>query len=247
MTRPSKKDEERGCLLRLLSSVGIPGEILDGDFEKPDLVMMLANRRIGVEVTTMHHDQGERQGHGIKLAIVREAERSHEALIGDPVGVTIYFRPNKELPAANRKHIGELIARFVGRNLPDAPYTSAVRESHELPEELGKFIAHMRFWRQQASGNWQTPRSSWVAPLTPTLLREAILRKEEKLQIYRQKGYDEYWLLIVSLNGPGSTFEPQRGVDYQAVESRFDRTFYDDGFRSIDLGRAANGRLILRQ
>jgi hypothetical protein len=221
----------------LLGRAEIEAIVLDDEIEAPDLAMIIAGKRVGVEVTEIQKSANERALRAPKDDVVRRARRQYEGCGGIPLSVTFSFHYQTDMRSVDRKTLGSQIADFLALRAPKRPGQLCVIADDALSPELRCWLRELRFWSVETSSIWQIAEAGWVAALTPNVLQDAVNGKASLLSTYRLKGFDEYWLLICAqpLN-PACRFEPGDDFDAAAVCSPFDRTFFYDAWHLFELG-----------
>lgn len=240
MTAARKKDFERRMLFGLLRQLSIPAEILPGNFESPDIPILLDGMTIGVEVTEIQKSAEERSKRAPQEEIVERAKRDYEALGGPPLSVCFSFFDGADIRNVNRVNLSSWISQFLLTVLPDNEYEGVVAGVEQLPHDLRRYFRELRFWRESKLGIWQASNATWVALLTKEVLQERVDAKKALLPDYLKKSYDAYWLLICAhpIN-PACRFEIRGDFIPGQISSPFDRTFFYDCWQTIELGAQA--------
>lgn len=224
-------------LCGLLRHMGIPAEILPGDFESPDLAIALDGGTIGVEVTEIQKSKEERAKRAPKDSLIERAKREYEANSRPPLSVCFSFSDRANIQAVNRTQLSRQIVEFLVDQRLGHEYGVVTATRERLPSALQKHFRELRFWREAERGIWQCSEASWVAPLTAEVLQDRIDAKKDRLPVYRAKGYDAYWLLICAHpTNPACRFEATRDLDTAQVLSPFDRTFFYDCWQALEMG-----------
>lgn len=228
----------------LLQQLAIPAQILSGNFESPDLAIVLDGRTIGVEVTEIQKSKEERARRAPKDDILERAKRGYEAQRGPPISVCFSFFDRADTRTVNRSDLSRKIVDFLLSLRLEHEYDVVAMAGERLPPALRQYFRELRFWRESRRGVWQCSEASWVAPLTKEIIQERVDVKKDLLPDYRVKGYDAYWLLICAHpTNPACRFEPARNFDPTHVLSPFDRTFFYDCWHALELGSAAGSNL----
>lgn len=223
----------------LLRQLAIPAGFLPGDFESPDLAIVLDGNTIGVEVTEIQKSKEERARRAPKDDILVRAKRRYETQGGFPLSVCFSFFDKTDIRTVNRSDLSLRIAEFLLNQHPTHEYDVLAMAGERLPPVLRQYFREIRFWRESKHGIWQCSEASWVAPLTKEILQERVDAKKGLLPAYRAKGYDTYWLLICAHpTNPACRFEVARDFDPVHVRSPFDRTFFYDCWHTLELGLA---------
>jgi hypothetical protein len=250
--KPDHRAEERSHLVRFLDSLpGAPEGVRDFDGEKPDLVILTAGHRIGIEHTQLISTRGSlgtrfpKEAESLETRCVERARTLFEERGGPPLYVYVYFshRPIRkpDIPA-----IAERLADVVARVAPTEPRAQREIEawsynrtaSAPLPEQVEELWI-IKPARPDAESLWGVPRGGAVPELTRERIQEEIDVKNAKLADYRSR-CDEAWLLLVA-NGfsPATDLRLPEGFDETFVFG-FDRVFYFHNFslKVVELARA---------
>ncbi|WP_163841150.1 hypothetical protein [Pseudoxanthomonas sacheonensis] len=240
VTALRKKQFERAMLHGLLQQLAIPARFLSGNFESPDLAIVLDGNTIGVEVTEIQKSKEERARRAPKDDILERAKRGYEAQHGPPLSVCFSFYDRASIQTVNRSDLGRAIVEFLLSLRLEHEYEVVIAAGERLPPMLRQYFRELRFWRESGHGIWQCSEASWVASLTKEVLQERADAKKDLLPGYRAKGYDAYWLLICAHpTNPACRFEAARDFCPAHVLSPFDRTFFYDRWHALELGLAA--------
>ena len=239
MTAQQKKQIERAMLHGLLTRLNIPANFLLGQFESPDLVVVLEGQTIGVEVTEIQKSREERAKRAPKDDILKRCRIAYELKGGPPVSVSLSFLDEADLRSSNRAEISQRIVELLMWPDHDIKFEVHILNGERLPAELRQHIQEIRFWGESDVETWQCIEAASVDQLTTQVLQERVDAKNLLLPAYRKKGYGAYWLLICAdpIN-PACRFEAARDFDPAQVRSPFDRTFFYDGWHALELGQA---------
>jgi hypothetical protein len=210
MTRPSQKEAERRTLDEFLSALGMtPDKIEEG--EKPDFMLTMAGRTVGVEVTmyrsgtTIEGTRVERREMEATWESLQLASR--EFLAAQPAigNVSVLFAFNNVVPArTEHQQFMEEVAVFIrsqgiiwsDRSLVPS-YAFADRRkfrSREFVSPLMKKYLHTVVLNRSEFAEWNCSNAAagWVAGVADSALTKIVAEKTKKS--YRPS--DELWLII---------------------------------------------------
>lgn len=152
----------------------------------------------------------------------------------------VLLKPAFVIKGLNARELGVELAQLVASLWPDHSKRLVI-EPMKLPPALARFVTSVSAYSSVASTgtHWQSPVAAWVRGITVDLLQPIIDRKANELSAYREMGCDEYWLLIYARVGKSAEMlDEAQGFDRHALISPFDRTFYYDAWRTIELASA---------
>ncbi len=238
--KPTKKEQERHYV-ELFKSVfaDFPdGKILDDSSqEKPDVIVLTAQGRIGIEVTRIYHKSpaGERslkQMESERGAVVLEALRIYEKKGLPNLLVKIDCNCDTTFNKRNRGKSASALANLVASNIPQPNNSVTIendwKNSRLFPYEfctvdilrLSSFTKN--YWDDSSFGYF---REYFVVEL-----QEVISGKESKLRSY-SSDCAAHWLLVVAENSsPSSFFDPSAATLNHCYNSSFDRVFLLEPF-----------------
>ena len=224
-----KKGLERFYLERFIDASGLAAEIVE-ERERPDFVVRVDGRDVGVEVTQLFVTQSAngplpQAQEAISNRIVHRAREIYEACGAPPAHVSILFAVH-ELRQIDRDAVAaELASLVTGMNLTEW------KRMDWRPERPGPLLdvislVHGLGVPSREMAHWTVARAGWVAPLTADALQLRVNEKAKLLQEYRTHAR-ENWLVIVS-DGmkPSQLFDVRSGFSPETVSSPFDRTYF---------------------
>jgi len=199
--KDKKKRLERFYLDEFLKLLGVVPDNIQ-EIESPDFILDINKIRIGVELTEFHSDsKGE---HGQPRRLIEESWKSLQQSIMDSV------RKNGELD----KTCGFLNFRVLDLP-PKSKYDSFIKELILLSLDmiktniqrtkpgpnfplLRKYLKEFELKKTNIRISWEWNYIADSIGLTEPELINAIQPKIERSSDYKEKGFDELWLLIVS-------------------------------------------------
>ncbi len=248
MNREQKKKWlERRAIESFLNSLGISAGPALTDGEKPDFVLHLNGRSIGIEHTRVHRQScgvdgddklpNEREQEALQDAVVRQAQERFEADGGPPLLTSIHF--NGPIPMARVRPLSEAIAERIKRALPTNNELKTLRRDRDVewqtfPKEVG--YIHLYSFPEIDESRWTPSVATWVPRIPPSALGGLINTKEYRLPSF-DPACDEFWLVLVAEGNRASSLMHLVDDCTPGAGSRFDRVYYHD------LGRQVTRRL----
>ena len=228
----SKKDVERAYLERFRSLIPDfpPGRI--EATEEPDFLVHQPASILGLELTDLHRDtpsgiRPQQADEAMRHRVVARAQTLYVASGNPPVRVSVFFNQHHQIQKLDVEQLARCIADLATRNLP-AQGTSReqgydwVNRAY-FPEAIHKIKVHRL--PEITRTFFSAPGATWVATLAPTDLERALLTKESRYPIYRNR-CSEAWLVINTDIGAMSTwFEFDSSTIAMPIRTRFDRVF----------------------
>lgn len=209
----------------------------------PDLCALFEGKRIGIELTkALDRDTAARDS--FTESVLRTAKLRHEALGGLPGRVTVSlqrdYNPDDHLRNAVGAALGDLVAtRWVSLD------GVTIIDPDAMPLPLAGLVTEVRAFATEGATStyWDTPTVASVQPINNERLQPVIDCKNRKLADYRKMGCDELWLLIYARPlKSAEMWDAATGFDPAQLQSGFERTFFCDFWRSIELGAGGVSR-----
>lgn len=209
----------------------------------PDLCALFEGKRIGIELTKAL-DPNAAARDSFTESVLRTAKLRHEALDGLPGRVTVSLRHNYNPGHHQRNHVGDALGDLVATLWASLEGVTIIRPD-AMPPVLAELLTEVRAFATEAttSTHWDTVTAGSVQPINNERLQPIIDNKNRKLADYRKMGCDELWLLIYARPlKPAESWDAATGFYPAQLQSSFDRTFFCDFWRSIELGAGSVSR-----
>ena len=234
-----KRIEERQILAAFLAASRLPAHVV-GEGEAPDFTLSIDSRTVGVEVTQIQKSPAERARQSYLQEVIRRARDDYAAVGAPPRCVSLHFSDHAPRAGDSRRDLArEISAHLAGQ--PDDAEVHTQRRS-QFSTVMARNVESVTFWRTDEPVIWQSIEATWVAPFTAAHFQERVDAKHEKLDSYRDRGFDEIWLLIgAGQTNPAQRFDWHASFDPGEIRSRFDRTVFCDGWRTFELGQRSTG------
>ena len=228
---PNREREQRE-LERLRTLLPEFGEAPISPGDRPDGLVELSGRRIGIEHTVFYlppeaGKQSRQELNSLRWRIVRRAEAAHRKAGGPGLYLTAAFH---EAPLAKRD-IGRIAAELMAAVLNTSPPASLTDGPVDVPWDALPAECSKVWLRASIDGKdrlWNPMMAAWVCPVTSEHVLDVIRRKEQLISSYRAK-CDEVWLLISHRMGfdgiPVELTEDARSTPYL---TQFDRVMWLD-------------------
>jgi len=229
-----KKASERWALDRVRELLNIlPGADIQNNEERPDFIVRVDGRTIGIEVTVWHELPSP--GHlpaqaveGSQDAVVSAAGRLYQQEGHPPVYCTVMMG-NTHVKNFDRKAFALALKNLVVKNIPTMGSSIHIvpgldKDAGVLRTVAGVFIDRYPFMNDY---HFHAPGGTWVGAINDKDIQR-ILDPKDKLcrEVYRMR-CDEVWLLIVSDIGknPSTWFEHNAEWPATTFKTAFDRVF----------------------
>jgi len=196
-----KKKKERFYLDKFLALLGkVPNKIESG--ESPDFIVILRQKRIGIESTDFHSDSKGESGRprraieetwaSLQKTIMEKVEKCNE--LKETYGL-LFFK-KLELPSKS-KH-GEFTDELIKLSLEmiNSGYKE-IKPGESYPM-LIKYLKKFRLEKAECYITWEWNYSVSSIGITEKELINAVKPKIKKVPTYKEKNIDELWLLIIS-------------------------------------------------
>ena len=231
MTPPShisKKDVEVAYLERFRHAMPDFPEGKVEPSEEPDFLVWRHDSVLGIELTELHREtrpgaspQQARQS--MRQRVINRAQEIYLANAQPDVRVTVFMHDDVHIERSEVEHLANQICELAIRNLPSP--NSSSEEFYEWTNRayFPDVVNNIRVHRLDAitDTHFNTPGSTWVAPLAPPDIERALLSKNPKYPTYRKR-CDEAWLLINADIGSMSTWFQ---FDSESLASTFETDF----------------------
>lgn len=206
----------------------------------PDLAVRFDGKIIGVEATTLVHDNGLAAADSQSYQFLCQTKATFDSLGGFPGYFAVSFRSEAAIRRIDRETVGAMLAREVleGTKGGDDEFI----ELEVFSPAVAQCVKSVRcvLTPHERGSFWTAPVATWVAGLSNAALQARISAKEAKLAEYRKAGFNEYWLLIYARVGKrAETFDNSTEYEPALLSSQFDRTFFYNYWRNDELGVAS--------
>lgn len=204
----------------------------------PDVIVQLANKRIGIEMTTLIVNEHLVQRSSSQEAILSEAQKIFEQQHQLPLHVAVSFIDGASWRKRDCQRVSIFLADAVSQlilKIKDVPqyqtqFNIAV-DDFEHTHISGVSV----FYSKQLTVPCWTPLGSFWVPNAPVeQVQRIIERKNNNINGY-MSGCDEVWLLLIETGSPYSYFD------------RFDKLqayVFNSDFAKTMIGRISKGELI---
>jgi hypothetical protein len=204
----------------------------------PDAIIQLADRTIGIEITTLVADERLMQRESSQEVILSEAQKTFEQQHQLPLHIAVSFEDRASWKKRDCERVSIFLADVVGQ---------LVLKAKDLPQHQTQFdivsedIEHTHinrvsvfYLKQLNMPCWSSLGSFWV-PNAPVEEVQNIIRKKNKKADGYLSGCDEVWLLILETGAPSSYFSDFEKIQSHNFESNFTKTM---------IGRVSKGELL---
>lgn len=237
-----KKNEEK-LLLRHFRELypGFPKGKINSS-ESPDFILQLNPKQsIGIELMRMHKDKTDteafapRSAEKLKRVLIKNTRIFVEQESKCKCYTVLYFTPDFELvkeqviPLA--KTLSEIITKKISKKDKHSPFQETINNlvNNDVIQSV-RLLYHpavqFSYW------------TSGVTYLTSSLTKELFIRhiseKEEKMDLYRQKQLDQYWLVLLTDFANRSTpFNLSNKLSNWSFKSSFHKVFLFEIFNPV--------------
>jgi hypothetical protein len=236
MKRHNNKTQERKFaeVFRSAFSDFPEGElVLDHEQERPDLILKTADRKIGIEVTRILHEE-LRRGESECERMVAAARAIYEQRNLPNLHVAVHVGRNEPFNMANRPRFASTLANLVAANIPGSNGLLEVQNDWSDAEVFPYEIDSILILRNPVLtvNHWNAGQAGFILENFIEALQRVLDSKESRFVGY-DTSCDEQWLLIVAENGsPSAAFDPSTATLAHSYTSSFDRVFFLDLFKS---------------
>ena len=229
-----KKRTELNWLETFRTRAKLGFEIVDCDGEKPDFLIELDGRHIGIEITALHIDQksiGRGQGSklrkedAIKSELVACAKKLYFEKGYRSINATFQFKTSSgNLP--QRSEFASDIVNVLGQlHLEEMEKKRGLDRNSEPPTPRSIRAISARGLPEGIEPCWQLTNPGPPQELQPSDIERPLAEKNKRVDAYRRR-VPENWLLIVA-NGirPHGRFQLPTQDQRKWPESKFERTY----------------------
>ncbi len=202
---------------------------LEQPFEPPDFSLTTPTQKIGIELRDVYvelNDRRPKKSQEDQDQIVKLAHKIYMDAVNPPVCACFQFNDSTSYRKKDIPEVATQLAKCVPfalarggewieqdtRNIPTGwPHglpSCCVRAPHDY---------------EPKDGRWEASHGGSVYP-SENFIQAAIDKKEQKIAQYRQKGFDELWLLLVVNGFAASSFLREPNPNWRFASS-FDRVF----------------------
>ncbi|RZK35160.1 MAG: hypothetical protein EOO61_12370 [Hymenobacter sp.] len=237
---PDKQSRELFQLQRFLPSLfgDVPYTLSQPSPPLPDTIIRLANRRIGIEITTLVVDERLMQMESSQETILSEAQRIFEQQHQLPLHVAVSFEDRASWKKRDCKQVSVFLANTVTQLIVNAKHLPQYQTQFEVVLEDIEHTHITRisvlYLKQLTIPCWSPQGGFWV-PNAPVEEVQKIIRKKTQNVDGYLSGCDDVWLLILETGAQSSYFSN--------FEKLLPHTF-ESGFAKTMIGRVSKGELM---
>ena len=230
----SKKLEELSWLKRFRAKAGMKFEVLDNDRERPDFLINVDGRCVGVEVTEIHIDQSQidssggsayHRSHSIEDEIITCAQSEYTNTSSRSILAKFEFKSNNFSQKFDKNAMAKSIVDVLHElDLRDMGKCKINRQSTPVAPPFVNVI-YVRGLPADIQSPWQLINTGWAKNLQPCDVEPILAKKNQRINDYRNT-VCENWLLIYA-NGwwPHGRFSLPLKGEYEWPNSKFERTY----------------------
>jgi hypothetical protein len=238
---PDKQSRELFQLQRFIPSLfrDEPYTLSQPNPPLPDAIIQLANRRIGIEITTLVVDERLMQMESSQETILSEAQKIFEQQHQLPLHVAVSFEERASWKKRDCEQVSIFLAEAVNQlvlNARDSPhYQTQFDIVLEDIEHTHISRISVLYLKQLTIPCWSPLGRFWVPNAPVEELQKIIRKKTQNVDGYLS-GCDEVWLLILETGAQSSYF------------SNFEKLLlhtFESGFAKTMIGRISKGELLM--
>ncbi len=227
------KRRERSTIEAFLFFQGYPiSSLIEWDRERPDGLIRLGEKTIGIEVTTVveatpRQTVPPQKWEAEARRAVRAAQASFEKRHSRALVVRMDFRPEWRPNKRKATELGDELATMVEERTPSKLLASDVPFKHiqfrdPHPDVSWLFIGYTR---QSLGGHWAPALSGQNQYVQADDIQETVRRKEPEVEVYRRAAPIVWLLIECDLPGQGIALDVPLPSSNVTVISGFDRVF----------------------
>jgi len=203
---------------------------------RPDVCVLFQGKRIGIELTRAL-DRDTAKHDSFAQRVLQAAKVQHASRSGVHGRVTVSLQQGCNPDNIERNNVGAMLGDLVADQWPTGRNIAIIQPEGMPPKVSEVFSKVVAFCNEGAiSTRWETDKSFSVQPISVERLQPIITKKNAKLADYRRMGCDELWLLIYARPLKiAEQWDFAAGFDPSELISGFDRTFFYDFWRSLEL------------
>ena len=230
-----KKDRELQYVEVFKSAFpGFPsGELIaDEAQERPDIIVVSAQGRVGIEVTCIL-DESLKRAESESQAMVDMALSLYEKRKLPNLKLGVFLGAETAFNKQNRTIFATALAELVAANIPAPNDFAELENDWDNPRVFPFEIHSVSIFRHAVlkRNYWTIPSAGCCRESIARELRETITKKDARIRGY-DAGCAALWLLIVAENGsPSGFFDPSEATLSHCYASSFDRVFFLELFK----------------
>jgi hypothetical protein len=205
----------------------------------PDVVVQLADKRIGIEITTLVLNEQLVQMESSQETILSEAQRLFEQNYRIPLHVTVNFVDEASWKRRECQQVAVFLADTVCQLVLEAKELPQFADHFDISEQdiehthiCGVSILYSAYLTIPC---WSQISSFWVPSAPLENIQAIISRKTKNIKGYKL-GCEEVWLLILETGSQSSYFEHFDKLQAYVFESDFAKTL---------IGRISKGEVLV--
>jgi hypothetical protein len=234
--RGKNKEHERLCLELFKEAYpDFPeGKILaDENQEKPDIIVLTLNGKIGIEITAIIDKKQKRAESECEKAVI-EARKIYEELGLPKLQVSVHIGSEESINKKTRKQFAKAVAKLVANNIPlGSSHVTLENKWNDLvnfPYEINAILILQH--PSLSINHWHVPSGGFCREDFAGELQGVLDEKETKIQGYAPD-CTEQWLVVVAENMSASTFfDPSAKTINHLYKSSFDKVFLLELFKA---------------
>ncbi|WP_421763559.1 hypothetical protein [Ekhidna sp.] len=227
----SQKEKERNIFDHFIKILNLKAENLQQP-DPPDIVADIYNRKIGIEITEIYPDSigAKRGSKRAKNELTREkilelTITEVQKKIKWPFDLIVLFQRN-EISDHDVKNLPKIISEIIIEILKDVTPTEDWKKFEYFNQDQNINLNHFSILvnKHIIKHTFSPIALDWIPNLKSDIIRDAIKRKEGKLDRYKNNS-DEVWLILCELGGIASSFASVSEATKEKFNSVFDRIY----------------------
>ena len=206
--------------------------VADETQERPDVLVVAPQGKIGIEVTSLYDDKLKRVESECEKA-VSEAQRIYEKRSLPCLHVSVHIGGENSFNKKTRHKFATAIANLVATNIPHVSKFTEVNNDWNNPDQFPYEIESIYIYRYSwpEKNRWSAPSAGLYRENFTDELQSAISKKESRLRGYASD-CKEHWLLVIAENSSPSTFfDPSEKTTSHCYRSSFNKVFLLELFK----------------
>lgn len=238
---PNKQSRELFQLQRFLPDLfgNEPYTLSQPNPPLPDAIIQLANRRIGIEVTTLVVDERFMQMESSQEAILSEAQKIFEQQHQLPLHVAVSFEDKASWKKRDCEQVSIFLADAVSQLVVKAKGLPQYQTQFDIVAEDVEHTHINRisvFYLEKLTIPCWAPQGGFWVPNAPVEEVQKIIKKKNQRVDGYISGCDEVWLLILETGAPSSYFG-----NFEKLQPHI----FESGFAKTMIGRVSKGELLI--
>lgn len=228
-----KKRRELETFEQFRRAYAVPDGVVDWEGENPDVVVHAADRRVGIDITSICHAGGPGGSPAMAVAgeredVIRLLREELERVGVPPVDVSVHFNGPLRFRSRGRRAFANHLASYVAARVPEVGEVfSSCATTWPIDKDLPAQVSAIKVARYPCLTRMFCKAPGYVAvpDLQAIVIEQRVAGKNCRVATYRER-CDETWLVMcINTADLGTWHSLDESATSAEVATEFDRLF----------------------